>query len=237
MTAPTLTSQVGSTWTDFTTPPEVTGTLTWNAGDRILVIGFTEDQQYTLATPTATGLTFTDLGTSLTTASSCWAHAWQATAGSSGSGTVSAADLLGGVTNAMRGIHALAFGGCTGFTRTNGAAVDSTQTVSVTRTQANSFMVFLSADWSASGLGGLGWTPAGQTQLQAAHVNPQATAFAGYWGDQGSTGTTSYGTSGLAGTLYTKFAVEVLGTSSGATPAGTQPVVAPSMAVHRAATY
>lgn len=234
MPAPTLTSQTGSTWSDQVNTSEGTGTLSWNSGDRILVVGFTEDQTTTLSTPTATGLTFAALGAAITTGSSCWAHAWEATAGSSGSSAVTATIATGAGT-AMRGIHAFAFGGCTGFVRTNGAGIDSTETVSVTRTQANSFMAFASADWSASGIGGLGWTPAGQTQLQAANT-AGATAFAAYWGDQGATGTTNYGTTGLAGTAFSKFAVEVLGTVATAS-LGRQPIVAPSAAVHHAATY
>lgn len=234
MAAPTLTSQTGSTWTDFVSTSETTGTLTWGTGDRILVVGFTEDQSRTLDVPTATGLTFSALGAAITTANSCWMHAWQATAASPSSGAVSAAILVG-AGNAMRGIHAFAFGGCTGFTRTDGP-VSSAQTVSVTRGQANSFAVFASADWSASGIGGLGWTPAGQTQVQAAHLNPQATAFAAYWGDQGATGTTSYGTTGLAGTTYTKLAVEVLGTVGGPAFLAGPPLVV-AQAVNRSFTY
>jgi hypothetical protein len=215
--APTLTSQTGSTWGDTVNTSEVTGTLTWNSGDRILVVGFTEDQTTTLGTPTATGLTFAALGTAITTSNSCWAHAWQATAAGTSSSAVTATIATGAGT-AMRGIHALAFGGCTGFARTNGAAINSVQTVSVTRTQANSMIVFQTADWSSSG-GALAWTPAGQTQLQAADT-VGASAYAAYWGDQGATGTTSYGTSGLAGNAYSKFAVEVLGTVGAAASTG-----------------
>lgn len=217
MAAPTLTSQTGSTWSDRVNTDEVTGTLTWNSGDRVLVVGFTEDQTLTLGTPTATGLTFTALGSPITTSNSCWMHVWQATAASSGSGTVTGPRATGTGTG-MRGIHAFAWGGCTGFVRTDGAGANSTETVSVARTQGNSAVVFASADWSAGGTGGLGWTPAGQTQVQAAHNASGATAFCGYWGDQGSTGTTSYGTTGLAGSNFNKVAVEVLGTA-GASPA------------------
>jgi hypothetical protein len=232
--APTLTSQVGSTWTDVVVAPETTGTLTWGTGDQILVVGVTEDQTITLATPTATGLTFAALGTAITTASSCWIHAWTATAASPGSSTVSAAAGTGTGT-ADRGLHAFAFGGCTGFVRTNGAAINTTQTVSVTRTQANSFVVVVAGDWSASGVGGLGWTPAGQTQVQAAHT-VNATTFSAYWGDQGSTGTTSYGMTGLAGTAFSKAAIEVLGTVGGATFIAPPPVIV-GQAVNRSNTY
>jgi hypothetical protein len=212
MAAPTLTSQVGSTWNDVSNPPETTGSLSWNSGDRILVIAYTEDNTLTLNTPTATGLTFSALGTAIATSNTCWMHAWQATAGSSGSGTVSATAGIG-TGSAMRGLHAFAWGNCTGFVRTNGAGINSTQTVSVTRTQSNSAMVFASADWSASGVSGLAWTPAGQTQVQSS-TGGGSSAFAARWGDQGATGTTSYGTTGLSGTTYSKFAVEVLGTTS-----------------------
>ena len=188
MTAPSLTSQTGSNWTDFTSGSEVTGTLSWGSGDRILVIAFTEDSATTVSTPTASGLTFVALGSPIAAASSCWVHAFEATAASPSSSAVTATAGTGGT--AMRGIHALAFSGCTGFVRTDAATHNSTKTVSVTRTQANSFIATILADWSASGIAGLGWTPAGQTQLQAADLNPQATAFAAYWGDQGATGTT-----------------------------------------------
>lgn len=210
MAAPTLTSQVGSTWTDIVVPPETSGTLTWGAADRILVVGFTEDSTVTLATPTATGLTFAALGAAQATASSCWVHMWEATAASGGSTTVSAAAGTGSGT-ADRGIHAFAYSGCTGFVRTSGATLNTTKTVSVTRTQANSCAVFIAADWSATGIAGLAWTPAGQTQVQAA-TTANATAFAAHWGDQGSTGTTAYGMTGVSGTKYTLAAVEVLGT-------------------------
>jgi hypothetical protein len=230
--APTLTSQTGSTWTDVAAS-ETTGTLTWASGDLVLVIAVTEDQSATLNTPTATGLTFSALGTAITGASSCWVHAWQATAASPGSGAVSATGALGG--SAVRGIHAFAWGGCTGFVRTNLGTQTSTQVVSVTRTQANSAMVAWSADWSATGTAGLGWTPTLQTQVQAIGI-ANYSAFAAYWGDQGSTGTTSYGTTGLSGTKYSVSAVEVLGTVGGPTFIAAPPMVV-SQAVNRSYTY
>jgi hypothetical protein len=232
--APTLTSSASSDWTDNAAIDEVTGTLTWGTGDQVLVIGFTEDQAFTLATPTATGLTFAPLGSALVPANSCWLHAWSATAASPSSGAVTAA-RSGTTTVAMRGIYAFAYGGCTGFARTNKAGVTSTQTVSVTRTQANSFVVAWSGDWSGGGIGGIGWTPAGQTQLVAQNNVGHATAFAASWGDQGAAGTTSYGTTGLAGTAFTVAAVEVLGTV-GATPPVTPGVVV-AQAVNRSYTY
>lgn len=217
MAAPTLTSSTSSDYTDNAAVSEVTGTLTWNSGDRILVVAMTEDQSFTLATPTATGLTFTALGSAVTPSNSCWLHAWEATAAGSGSSAVTAT-RSGGTGVAMRGIYAFAYGGSTGFVRTNKAGVNATETVSVTRTLANSAIVFWSADWSASGTGGIGWTPAGQTQL-IAQTNTGATAVVGRWDDQGATGTTAYGTTGLAGTAFTVAAVEVLGTAPSGTDA------------------
>jgi hypothetical protein len=232
--APTLTSQIGSTWNDLALPPETTGTLTWNAADRVLIIGVTEDSSISLATPTATGLTLAALGTAQATGSSCWLHMWEATAASGGSSAVSAA-AVGGASTSMRALQAFAFGNCTGFVRTSGATLTGTQAVSVTRTQANSFVAFASGDWSASGTAGLAWTPAGQTQLQAA-TTANAALFCAYWGDQGSTGTTSYGTTGLAGTKFTLAAVEILGSVGGATFVAAPPVVI-AQAVNRSYTY
>jgi hypothetical protein len=211
MPAPTLTSSVTSTWTDTVATAETTGTLTWAAGDRVLVLGVTEDMNNTIAAPTATGLTFAALGSALNAASNCWAHAWQATAAGAGSATVSAA--AGEVSTAMRGIWATAWGSCTGFVRTNSQGT-ATDTLSVTRTQANSAVAYIAADWNAVGATAPGWVPAGFTQVQAlAHTN--VSAFAAYWGDQGAVGATAYGPDGLTGTRkWTKVGVEVLGTVS-----------------------
>lgn len=214
MPAATLTSQTGSTWTDIAGTSETTGTLNWNTGDLILCMGFSEDATLTISTPTATGLTFAALGTVQATAASCWAHAWTATAATTSSSVVTGAIGAGGT--GMRGIHALSFGNCTGFVRTNLGTQTSTKVVSITRTQANSLIVAQLADWSASGIAGLGWTPAGQTQLQAAN-SVNATAFLAYWGDQGATGSTSYGATGISGTKYTVTGIEVLGTVGGST--------------------
>jgi hypothetical protein len=233
VSAPTLTSQTGSTWNDIVGTSETTGTLSWNTGDLILCTGFTEDASLTISTPTATGLTFSALGTAQATASSCWQHAWTATAATTSSSVVTGAIGAGGT--GMRGIHAFAFGNCSGFTRTNLATQTSTKTVSVTRGGANSFIVAQLADWSASGISGLGWTPAGQTQLQAAN-SANATAFLAYWGDQGSTGTTSYGATGITGTKYTVFAIEVLGAGGGPVVNPVKPTIL-RQAVSRAANW
>lgn len=219
MPAPTLTSSAISTWSDNVNTDEVTGTLSWNSGDRILVVGMTEDQGFVLSTPTATGLTFTAVGTAVTVANSCWLHVWQATAGSAGSGTITASRATStGV--AMRGLAAFAFGTCTGFVRTNkgggAGAVNSTQTVSVTRTQANSALVTVTGDWSAGSVASVALVPAGGTQV-VAQTNTGGAAVVGRWGDQGAAGTTNYGTTGMAGNAFTISAVEVLGTVSTST--------------------
>jgi hypothetical protein len=215
--APTLTSSTGSDYTDNAAVSEVTGTLTWNDGDRILVVAMTEDQSFTLNVPTATGLTFSALGSAITVSNSCWLHAWSAIAAGSGSSAVTAT-RSGGTGVAMRGIYAFAYGGCTGFTRTNKTGVNSTEVVSVTRGQANSAVVGWAGDWSASGTSGIGWTPSGQTQL-IAQTNTGATAVVAHWGDQGATGTADYGTTGLPGTAFTVAAVEVLGSADSSTTA------------------
>lgn len=223
MPAPTLTSQVSSTWTDTLNGAETTGSLSWNSGDRILVMGVTEDAASTLALPTATGLTFAALGSALAAGSNCWVHCWEATAGSTSSSVVTANN--GEANSAMRGIWVSAWGSCTGFLRTNGTQGVTTQTVSVTRTGANSGIGFIGGDWSAGGVAGIGWTPAGQTQIQAvAHAN--MTGVCAYWGDQGAAGTTSYGTSGLASRKWSQIAVEILGST--ATPVYAGPWTSPT---------
>lgn len=232
--APTLTSQTSSTWTDTVATTEVTGTLTWNAGDRILVLGVTEDNPVTLNTPTATGLTFAAIGSALTGSSNAWAHAWEATAAGSGSQAVSS--TVGG-GSAMRGIWASAWGNCNGFVRTNSSVGTATDTVSVTRTQANSCIAYVGADWNAVGNTSPGWSPAGFTEIQSlAHAN--VSAFAAHWGDQGGAGTTAYGPAALTGTRkWVHIGIEVLEAAAAATPYRQAIYVAPGFAAHRGSNY
>lgn len=212
--APTLSDYKESTFTDNVSTSEVTSSLTWSSGDVIVVLGVTGDNQRTLSTPTATGLTFSAVaGTPTNTANKAKVYAWTATAGSSGSGAItSTVDVV----STGRGIAAFAFSGSGGIGGSAiSAALGSTTTQSLTRTGNNSHVVQIWGDWNAVNDTTVTWTPSGETQQEAAHVTTQATFFVASWGDQGSSGSTNYGFSGFAGGEMSAIALEILGTSGG----------------------
>ena len=99
--------------------------------------------------------------------------------------------------------------------------------------QADSFVGQVWGDWNAVNDAVVTWTPSGQTQRVAQFVSGSATFFVANWGDQGATGTTSYGFSGYAGGDMTAITIEVKGTSGGG-PAFIASENAPILqAVHR----
>lgn len=208
-TAPTRSDTQVSNWTD-STGSEATGTLTWSSGDVIVVMGATENQNISLGTPTATGLTFS-LVTSVGSDNDCVIYLWSATAGSSGSSTVNSTG--GGTsTNAMRGLIAYAFSGSNGLGATGTLASSANKVVSLTRANNNSAVVTMMGDWNAVDDTIVTASPAGGTVRQTGHVSAAATFFAIDWGDQGTAGNTSYGITDHTGTVdMTGIAVEVRG--------------------------
>ncbi len=59
LTAPTLVDYDQSVWNDADNTPEVTGSVSWQTGDLIVVLGGTENGNIgRLYSPTASGLTF-----------------------------------------------------------------------------------------------------------------------------------------------------------------------------------
>jgi hypothetical protein len=58
LTPPTLVDYNESSFTDTGLNDETTGSISWQTGDIVIVLGATADNAITLGTPTATGLTF-----------------------------------------------------------------------------------------------------------------------------------------------------------------------------------
>lgn len=215
MAAPTLGSYQQSDWTDVTTAGEVTPSITWSAGDVILVIGMTEDNAVTLGTPTATGLTFSALsGFPTNSASHTKLYAWSATAGSGGSGAVTATAADG--ASHSRGIAAFVYAGSDGIgTIAVNASSGSTTSISLNKSGANSAVVSVLSDWSATSDVTVSWTPAGFTQRVNYEAVGRATYFLANWPDQGAAGSVTYGFTAGAGTDYSVAAIEILGTGGG----------------------
>lgn len=214
MPEPTLT-YAAATFTDDETLTNVTGSLSWEAGDIVVVFGATADGGTTLGTPTATGLTFSSLATA-GGSSNTQIYLWSATAGSSGSGAITST-----ANNQINraGIGAFVVHGSDGLGTPVTVTGSTAKTISVTRTQANSAVACLLADWNAVNDATTDPTPAGGTERT--EVPGDAATWAVYlysWGDQGATGTTSYGVTNHTGTVkMSGIAVEIKGTTGGGT--------------------
>lgn len=197
---------------------ETTGSLSWLSGDRLLVLGMTEDNGVTLSTPGGlTNLTLSALtGSPTTAASSCKGYAWGGTATGSGSGTI--ATTITGATKAF--IVAFLYRDSDGFgTPVVSAALGAATTQSVTRVQANSAVAQIWGDWEAVNDIAVTWTPTGQTQMLALNIGGGLQGYSAHWPDQGATGTTAYGfTAHAGGADMTAITVEVKGTAGGAAP-------------------
>lgn len=219
-TAPTLVDAQSSDYSD-TGNTETTASISWIAGDIILVFGSTENNDtscvpmcYTLNTPTATGLSFS-LVTSLNTTGTSGGdgtiqYLWSATAGGTGSGAISA--TRGDTAAGHRGISAFQYRGSSGI-GTPATIDDSTaKVISVTRSKANSLIALSMGDWAANADVTVDPSPAGGTQ-RVAVANGAYTAFVFNWGDQGAAGTTDYGITAHTGTVdMAGIAVEIFGT-------------------------
>lgn len=221
MAAPTISAYSNSDPTD-TGATETTGSVSWNSGDLVVVLGITEDNARTLTTPTSTGvgLTFSALtGFPTNIGSSCKLYAWSATAAATSSGTISSIGALGPANGSVIGAFVLAGHGGLGNTAKS-AAVDTTDpyTVSLPRSGANSVVLMAAGDWNAVSDTTTDPSPlTGSTQRlgdNAGWRSGEYNAYLASWADEGAAGTTSYGIAGVTGGQFTVAAVEVLGTAS-----------------------
>lgn len=214
MAAPTFGDIEASAWAARSSANEVTDTITWAAGDLILVIGGTEDTGATLNTPTATGLTFA-LVTSTAGNSNTRTYLWSATAGSSGSSAVTATPAAGGT--AARGIVAFVVSGSDGLGDTGTITGSTAKTISLTREGDNSAVIATFWDWNAVNDTAVTPAPAsGGTVDQAVFTSGATTGYCLHWTDQGAAGTAAYGLADHTGTVdMGGIAAEILGTEGG----------------------
>lgn len=215
MAAPTLVDYQQSTFTDRTSASEVTASLTWQAGDLIVVVGLTENQPRTLGVPTASGLTFAPIsGGSVDIASACHVYSWSAIAGSNGSGAItSTVDA----TIAMRGISAFVYRGHGGIGNVSSSGSSEAVSVrSLTRSGNNSAMVFALGNWTPDADVTVSPTPSG-TERVAITQATFATMFVFDYGDQGAAGTANVGITGFNGvTNNVMVAIEIKGLGTAA---------------------
>lgn len=209
-TAPTFSAYQQSTWTDTPSPGnEVTPSLSWTVGDLIVVVGVTEGTTLSLATPTATGLTFTLLLSS-TQASQAQAWVWTAIAPATSSGAITS---VGSQTGVMGGIAAFAITGHTGIGNTAAVVGSAAKTISLDRAHANSGVIVILGDFTANADVTVTTDPSsGGTVRGAVTITGRATFYCASWTDQGATAITPYGIGSLTGTIQvTGFALEIVG--------------------------
>lgn len=222
MAAPTLSDFKSSNFGDTTSgsTAEATPSITWSAGDWIVVIGISEDNVTTLGVPTATGLTFSQVNAT-NTGSNCKVYCWSAQAAGGGSGAVSSTPGGGTV---MVGIAAFVYSGSDGVGNTALMASTSTTNAvqSLTRAQNNSAVIVGMGDWNAVNDVAVTANPStgGTVRVIARDSGgTHATMYVGSWSDEGAAGATSYGIGSYTATpKWIGLVVEVKGTATAASP-------------------
>lgn len=185
-----------------------TGSVSWQTGDRIIVIGGIGDESSTLGTPTASGLSFSLLAlTNNPSGNFCDAWVWMATAGSNGSGVINGSKTSGG---SGWGLFVIVVRGSEG-TATEAVNTSTTKTISLNRSQAESAVLYCAFDWSASSATAT-FTPGGAISLKNEKEGSSYTCHIGYWPDQDAAGSTNYGVTSSSSGSFAKIAIEILGT-------------------------
>jgi hypothetical protein len=225
MAAPTISAFSNSTATDKNNDgaSETTGSVSWNLGDVVVVMGVTDDNFNTLATPATagSGLSFAAVsGFPSNVASTCKIYAWSATASATSSGTITS--VVGGGVSLARVIMVWVLSGSDGLGNaavSSGADTTDPYDVSLTRAGDNSAVLMVAGDWSAISDTTTDPSPlSGSTQRLGDNGGlcaSQQNAYAADWADAGASGTTSYGVTGVTGSKMTIGAVEVKGTAGG----------------------
>ena len=206
-TPPQLVDYQETTWAG--NGAKSTPSISWQAGDRIVVLGIASSEFGDLPDPTATGLTFA-ADTPINQTGSCWVNTWTATAGANGSGAINSAGETG---SGAWGMGVWVWRGSDGFGE-RAIGVGTTKTIPLSRRQNGSAVIAGLGDFGAGATAGAAFTPTvgHEREVQA---TAQYGAYVADWIDQGAAGTTSYGITGTASTSdHAKVAYEILGTGA-----------------------
>ena len=219
MAAPTLVQVAKSTFSDSGLTDETSASITWEAGDIILVFGAIANNEVAnqLGLPARAGLTFSLLTSVNNNAATddIQVFLWTATAAGAGSGTVvSVTSPFDGKVVLRSGIVVYVYRGSGGLGTPVTLDGSTAKTISVTRAGANSHVVMMMADWNQVGDVTVTATPTG-TVDHAQAESGQADFFAVSFGDQGAAGgPTAYGITGHTGTVdMSGIAVEIKGSA------------------------
>lgn len=170
-----------------------TVTVSFSAGDEIVVFGATEATATTLATPTATGLTFSAITSATAGASEPTAYLWRATAGAGGTSVVITAARGGSNGTQMAGLAAWVIGG--GVTSVSALAGDNAESGYASVSAPSGGMVIVAlADWNATNPPGK--TPSTGTGTATERFDTGNTSNYAVWGADWQGTTTSSATYG-----------------------------------------
>jgi hypothetical protein len=208
-TPPTLASYTETVWTTGAAT-KTTASVSWQAGDVIVVIVGIESNNSTVGAVTATGLTFTRQVLATATAGTiCYGAGYTAVAASSGSSAISFTDTS---TAFHAGCAVWVWRGSDGFD----AACEqhtSTKTKALVHTDTHSAACVGTFDFQPGAVQTI--TPAPTNTRQAVLDGTSYTIYVSDLDDQASSGSVSYGITGGAGTgPFTIIGVAVLGTTS-----------------------
>ncbi len=122
-------------------------TVSWSAGDAVIVFAAVETDSRNLVAPTATGLTFTQLSLiDGTTGNECAAGMWGAIAGASGSSVTVTASCSGAAANGCIVVWVIS-GGPSSLTAVTGNTTESGLSIA---TGAGDVVCYGLADWNAT---------------------------------------------------------------------------------------
>lgn len=223
MAAPTFVSYGASAFNTSTTPRTVAISVT--AGDRIVVMSIGENAKdgATNTAPTGGGETYTQVATLGVNDTTGRAIAWTATAASTQSYSVSCVRPMVN-TSMVWGCMVWVLRDSDGFGAVGAPTVSSTSnSVTLTTTQANSGLCIASSDWNAvDGTTRTRRTINSSTGAEDTYFRDSAryTVYGHRYTDTGSTGSVTGGYSAPTGQASAIIAVEVKGTS-GAAAVGT----------------
>jgi hypothetical protein len=222
MAAPTFVASYDSGWGNSTSPKTVA--VTTQAQDRVVVVGGSEDSADTLNTPTGNGITFS-LAQSIVISNFCTAYAWTGTDGTGGTNWTASVSHNGGASRWF-GYTVFVLRASDGFgasAQANNAS--GAPSVNLTTQQANSAVLCLNTDWSATDGASRTWrtvngiTPTAGNALERLYFRDSVryTAYNAYWSDAGAAGSNAYGLSAPGAQAYAVIALEVKGTAGAAT--------------------
>lgn len=222
--APTLVATYPSTTTFDTSTATKDVSVTTAAGDLLVIMAISEDNAYSMSTPTGGSLTYTlrqDVSVASYTRVTCW------TAPATGSATFNVSITRATADAARWGYIVYRYSNHGGVGQSAKTNVSSgAPSLSITTTGANSALVVGNGDWAAADGTSRTWRSVNVSATETLYYRNTAsyTVYQAHHTDTGAAGAKTAGLSAPSGQKYSIVALEVLaagGTSASASDAAT----------------